>query len=54
MYFAIVLLILANLFIIIPASKNLSDLSLLYVLLGMILLDITSLVPLILKIQGLI
>lgn len=54
MYFEIALLILANLFITIPASNNLSGLSLGYVILGMILLDITSLVPLILKIQGVI
>jgi len=54
MYFEIALLILANLFIAIPAFKNLQDNSLLYVLLGMIILDTTSLVPLILKMQGLI
>ena len=54
MYFEIVLLILANLFIAVPATWNLEGLSLAYVLLGMILLDITSLIPLILKIQGVI
>ena len=52
MYFEIALLILANLFITIPASRNLGGLSLAYVLLGMILLDIASLIPLILKMQG--